>query len=150
MNTSLRTLGIALALSILPATALHAQVSVGIQIGVNVPSYPTLVAVPGYPVYYDPQASANYFFYDGLYWVYTDDNWYASSWYNGPWELTSRDYVPLFVLRIPVRYYRHPPSYFSGWRADAPPRWDEHWGRDWAQRRPGWDRWDRRKTPAAA
>ena len=157
MNTSLRTLGIALALSILPATALHAQVSVGIQIGlpgvqigVNMPSYPTLVAVPGYPVYYDPQASANYFFYDGLYWVYTEDNWYASSWYNGPWELTSRDYVPLFVLRIPVRYYRHPPSYFSGWRADAPPRWDEHWGRDWAQRRPGWDRWDRRKTPAAA
>ena len=157
MNTSLRTLGIALALSILPATAVHAQVSVGIQIGlpgvqigVNMPSYPTLVAVPGYPVYYDPQASANYFFYDGLYWVYTDDNWYASSWYNGPWELTSRDYVPLFVLRIPVRYYRHPPSYFSGWRADAPPRWDEHWGRDWERRRPGWDRWDRRQVPAAA
>ena len=58
--------------------------------------------------------------------------------------------MPLFVLRIPVRYYRHPPSYFSGWRADAPPRWDEHWGRDWAQRRPRWDRWDHRKTPAAA
>jgi hypothetical protein len=157
MNTSLRTLGIALALSILPATAVHAQISVGIQIGlpgaqigVNMPSYPILVAVPGYPVYYAPQASANYFFYDGLYWVYVDDNWYASSWYNGPWALTSRDYVPLFVLRIPVRYYRLPPPYFSGWRVDAPPRWDEHWGRDWAQRRPGWDRWDRRQVPAAA
>jgi len=145
-----RSLGLALLLGLAPAAAVQAQVSVGIHIGVNVPSYPTLVAVPGYPVYYAPQASANYFFYDGLYWVYVDDNWYASSWYNGPWALTSRDHVPLFVLRIPVRYYRHPPPYFSGWRVDAPPRWDEHWGPDWAQRRPGWDRWDRSKTPAAA
>ena len=24
--------------------------------------------------------------------------------------------VPLFVLRIPVRYYRNPPTYFRGWR----------------------------------
>ena len=107
MNTSLRTLGIALALSILPATALHAQVSVGIQIGlpgvqigVNMPSYPTLVPVPGYPVYYDPQASSNYFFYDGLYWVYSGDNWYASSWYNGPWGSVDPVGVPLFMVLV--------------------------------------------------
>lgn len=145
-----RSLGLAMLLALAPAAAVQAQVSVGIHIGVNVPSYPTLVAVPGYPVYYDPQASANYFFYDGLYWVYTDDNWYASSWYNGPWELIGRDYVPLFVLRIPVRYYRQPPVYFIYWDRDAPPRWAEHWGHEWAQRRPGWDRWDRRNTPAPA
>ena len=121
MTPSLSALGIALALCIVPAAASHAQVNVGIQIGlpgvqigINMPSYPALVAVPGYPVYYDPQASSNYFFYDGLYWVYTSDRWYASSWYNGPWQLTSRDLVPLYVLRIPVRYYRHPPAYFSG------------------------------------
>ncbi|MBK5207291.1 MAG: hypothetical protein JJD98_18390, partial [Polaromonas sp.] len=60
------------------------------------------------------------------------------------------EYVPLFVLRIPVRYYRAPPVYFGGWRADAPPRWGDHWGRDWEQRRSGWDQWDRRSAPRPA
>lgn len=85
-----------------PATA-------GVSIGINLNVYPDLVAVPGYPVYYAPQMNSNYFFYDGSYWVYSDDNWYESSWYNGPWELTDPYFVPVFVLRIPVRYYRRPP-----------------------------------------
>ena len=71
-------------------TSAAAQVSVGVwlpgvSIGINMPVYPTLVLVPGYPVYYAPQLNSNYFFYDGMYWVYQGDNWYASSWYNGPW-----------------------------------------------------------------
>ena len=60
------------------------------------------------------------------------------------------EYVPLYVLRVPVRYYRQPPGYFRSWRDDAPPRWGERWGRDWEQRRPGWDRWDRSAAPAPA
>lgn len=128
----------------------HAEVSIGISIGINVPTYPQLVLVPGYPVYYYPQANYNYFFYDGLYWVYVDDNWYASEWYNGPWQLTGPEYVPVFILRIPVRYYRQPPIYFRSWRGDEPPHWGEHWGRDWEDRRSGWDRWDRRSAPGAA
>ncbi|HTN65583.1 MAG TPA: hypothetical protein VL051_05280 [Burkholderiaceae bacterium] len=146
-----------IALSILlgSATSAPAQVSVGIglpgvSIGINMPTYPQLVLIPGYPVYYDPYVNSNYFFYDGLYWVFQGDNWYASSWYNGPWQLTPPEYVPLFVLRIPVRYYRRPPPYFRNWRADAPPRWGEHWGRGWEQRRRGWDRWDHRAVPRAA
>ncbi len=131
-------------------TAQSAQAEVGISIGINVPVYPTLVRVPGYPVYYDPRANSNYFFYDGEYWVYERDNWYASSWYNGPWELTEPESVPLFVLRVPVRYYRRPPTYFRDWNSSAPPRWGEHWGRDWEQRRSGWNRWDRRATPKPA
>ena len=136
-------------------SSVHAEISIGIglpsvSIGVNVPVYPRLVAVPGYPVYYDPQANSNYFFYDGLYWVYQDDNWYSSSWYNGPWRSVGPEYVPLFVLRVPVRYYRQPPTYFHGWRADAPPRWGDHWGRDWEDRRHGWDHWDRHSAPRAA
>jgi hypothetical protein len=51
---------------------------------------------------------------------------------------------------VPVRYYRRPPPYFRGWHADAPPRWGEHWGRDWEARRAGWDRWDRRSAPRPA
>ncbi len=144
---------LAMLLGLVPAA--HAQISVaigvpGINIGINVPVYPQLVPVPGYPVYYDPRMNANYFFYDGLYWVYQGDTWYASSWYNGPWRVVGPEYVPLWVLRVPVRYYRQPPAYFRGWRADAPPRWGDHWGRDWEARRGGWDRWDHRAAPRAA
>lgn len=129
-------------------TSAIAQVSV--SIGINLPLYPELVRVPGYPVYYAPRLESNYFFYDGMYWVYQDDTWYASTWYNGPWDLVNPQYVPLFVLRIPVRYYRSPPPYFRPWRADGPPRWGEHWGREWEQRRSGWDRWNHRSAPAPA
>ncbi len=132
-----------------------AQVSIGIgfpnvSIGINLPVYPELDIVPGYPVYYAPQVNANYFFYDGMYWVYQNDNWYASSWYNGPWMFVDPEAVPYFVLRVPVRYYRQPPMYFRGWRSDAPPRWGEHWGSAWQQRRSGWDRWNHRTAPAPA
>ncbi len=136
-------------------TSAAAQVSVGIglpgvSIGINLPVYPQLVLVPGYPVYYAPQVNSNYFFYDGMYWVYAGDNWYTSAWYNGPWELVAPEAVPLFVLRVPVRYYRRPPVYFHGWRSDAPPRWGEHWGDAWEQRRRGWDTWERSSAPPPA
>ena len=132
----------------LSATSAVAQVSV--SIGINVPVYPELARVPGYPVYYAPRMNANFFFYDGMYWVYQRDNWYASSWYNGPWEVVAPQAVPMFVLRIPVRYYRNPPEYFRGWQRNAPPRWGDHWGNDWAQHHSGWDTWDRRSVPRPA
>jgi hypothetical protein len=137
------------------ALTANAQVSVGIavpgvSIGINVPVYPTLVRVPDTPVYYAPQQDSNYFFYDGLYWVYQGDNWYSSGWYNGPWGFVSPNEVPLYVLRVPVRYYRDSPTYFRGWRADAPPRWGDHWGHDWQERRRGWDRWNRAAVPPPA
>ncbi len=153
----MRYLVLALPLLIGQIPAAQAQVSVGIglslpglSIGINMPSYPQLVQVPGYPVYYAPSANSNYFFYDGLYWVFQGDAWYSSGWYNGPWQLVGPEYVPLYVLRVPVRYYRQPPVYFRGWRAEAPPQWGQHWGRDWEDRRRGWDEWDRRAAPRAA
>jgi len=85
-----------------------------------------------------------------MYWVFQGDGWYVSSWYNGPWQLVAPEYVPVYVLRIPLRYYRRTPPYFRGWHADAPPRWGEHWGRDWEQQRKGWDRNDRRSVPHPA
>ena len=151
----MRYLFVALWMVLWSATAAVAQVSIGIalpgvSIGFNVPAYPNLVRVPNYPVYYAPRLNANFFFYDGMYWVYQQDNWYASSWYNGPWDFVAPRMVPLFVLRIPVRYYRNPPAYFRGWQRDAPPRWGDHWGNDWAQHRGGWDTWDRRSAPRPA
>jgi len=146
---------LAMGMMLCTVTSATAQVSISIglprvSIGINLPVFPELVPVPGYPVYYAPRLNGNYFFYDGMYWVYQDDNWYSSSWYNGPWWSVEPEYVPLFILRIPVRYYRQHPVYFRGWRADAPPRWGEHWGRDWERRRSGWDRWERRSAPAPA
>lgn len=142
-------------LSLSPLALASTQVSVGIavpglSIGVNIPAYPQFVRVPGYPVYYAPDLPANYFFYDGMYWVYSADNWYVSYWYNGPWDLVYPQYVPRYILRIPVYYYRRPPAYFRGWRRDEPPRWDRYWGRDWERERRGWDHWDKRAAPAPA
>ena len=154
-KTTMRHALIALSILLGTATPAMAQVSVdisipGVSIGINQPVYPELVPIPGYPVYYAPQAQANYFFYDGLYWVYQDDRWYASAWYNGPWDFVEPDDVPLFVLRVPVRYYVAPPVYFHGWVVNAPPRWELYWGPRWTRYHHGWDRWDRRVAYAPA
>lgn len=140
---------------LLSAVAPASQVSIGIglpnaSIGINLPAYPHLDRVPDHPVYYAPRLSANFFFYDGMYWVYQNDNWYASTWYNGPWALVRPEAVPVFILRIPVRYYSLPPPYFRGWRPDAPPRWGERWGPEWECDRSGWDQWDRSASPPPA
>ena len=138
----------------LPSTA-SAQVSIGVNlpgvsIGINLPVYPDFVPVPGYPVYYAPRVDSNLFFYDGLYWVYAEDNWYASSWYNGPWDMVEPGLVPYFVLRVPVLYYRRPPVYFQQWDRRQPPRWGEHWGGGWEQNHRDWDRWDRSRPQSRA
>ena len=140
-----------------PVTSAKAQVHVGIQysipgvsIGINVGDYPQLVRVPDYPVYYAPNVGFNLFFYDGLYWAYHGDIWYASHWYNGPWGRADHYAVPYFILRVPVRYYRAPPPYFRGWHHNAPPRWGHHWGPQWEQRHRGWDKWDSRAAPRPA
>lgn len=153
----MRYLLIFLSLLLFPLPPAQSDVSVGIgirapgvRIGINLPAYPRLVRVPGHPVYYDPGLDWNYFFYDGLYWVFHDDDWFVSSWYNGPWDRVDRYDVPVFILRIPVRYYRHPPPYFRPWHYDAPPRWGERWGRDWQQRRDGWERRERHAIPPPA
>ena len=121
----------------------------GVSIGVNVPAYPNLVAIPGYPVYYAPSVATNYFFYDGLYWVFDGNNWYQSSWYNGPWVMVEPYAVPVYLLQVPVRYYHHPPAYFHGWAVNSAPHWGDHWGRSWSDRRAGWDQRTNRSFAAA-
>src|SRR5262245_36001927 len=142
---------IALCLALLcSATTAPAATSMSVSIGINVPAYPQLVVVPGYPVYYAPALPANYFFYDGMYWVLVGDDWYMSSWYNGPWVIVGAVYVPYYLLRLPVRYYRAPPPWFGGWAPAAPPRGGQHWGPQWEQEHRGWDRWNRSSVPAPA
>jgi hypothetical protein len=151
----MRRAPLALCLLLAATTPAFAQVSLnfsvpGGSIGLNLGGYPALQPIPGYPVYYAPGVNSNYFFYDGMYWVFQNNNWYASSWYNGPWALVDPYYVPPYILRVPVRYYRHAPVYFRGWRSDAAPHWGEHWGPQWEQRRSGWDNWDRKSAPRPA
>ena len=133
---------IGLLMALTSATA--AEAGVNVSIGINIPTYPRLVAVPGSAVYYAPTVDGNYFFYDGLYWVFEGDQWLTSSWYNGPWRVVGPDYVPAYLWQVPVRYYRRPPVYFHAWRRDGAPRWGEHWGNDWQSRHGGWDRRDKR------
>jgi hypothetical protein len=151
----MRKLLIAGSILLLPLCAAQADVSIsvdlaGVDIGINVPVYPQLQQVPGYPVYYAPNMDSNFFFYDGQYWVYQHDSWFRSDWYNGPWLYTDPDYVPLFILRVPLRYYAQPPVYFRDNDWNRSPHWGDHWGPDWQQRRDGWDRWDRHAVPPAA
>lgn len=151
LRCGLMVLSILMILSTSVAAEVRVGVSFpGISIGINLPLFPQMVLVPGYPVYYAPQIEGNYFFYDGMYWVYQDDNWYASFWYNGPWDFVEPEFVPVFILRIPVRYYRRPPVYFREWPPYAPPRWGVRWGHDWERRHSGWDRWQPSSAPSPA
>lgn len=154
MRSALVVAGLLLLAPVAPANA-----AVGVSIGINIPVYPRLVPVPGYPVYYAPAVNSNYFFYDGMYWDFDGGNWYSSPWYNGPWTIVDPFAVPVYLLDVPVRYYHRPPAFFRGWALNEAPRWHEHWGRDWAERRHDWDHvhhdwnrghWDNRSMPARA
>jgi hypothetical protein len=122
------------ALLLLLATALPAAAQTYNDIDVDLPAYPEMQPIPDSPVYWAPNVESNYFFYDGLYWDYYNDAWYSSAWYNGPWTFVDPVYVPTYVLWVPIRFYRRPPHYFRGWAVNRPPRWGEHWGRDWQGR----------------
>jgi hypothetical protein len=153
---SMKSIALAVGLAIgLAGAPAYSQISIGVglpsvQIGFNLRAYPQLVVVPGYPVYYAPAVDANLFFYDGLYWTLMDDTWYSSAWYNGPWSVVAIEAVPMYLWRIPVRYYHRPPSYFHGWTRNEPPHWGEHWGPGWQGRHQGWDHWDRHDSPRPA
>jgi len=146
MRSALVVAGLLLLAPVAPATA-----AVGVSLGINIPVYPRLVPVPGYPVYYAPGIDSNYFFYDGLYWDFDGSNWYSSAWYNGPWTVVDPYAVPVYLLRVPVRYYHRPPGWFHGWAVTGAPHWHEHWGPSWAERRADWVHWDGRgRIPARA
>ena len=105
------------------------------DVDVDLPQYPEMQPIPDSPVYWAPGVDSNYFFYDGLYWDYCcDDHWYASAWYNGPWQLVDPVYVPTYVLWVPVQYYHHHHPFFRGTPGHRPPHWGQHWGAEWQQR----------------
>lgn len=104
--------------------------------------YLMLVCILGYLVYYDLCVDLNYFFYDGLYWVFVGGDWYVSSWYDGLWYLVVLIYVLVFVLCILVCYYWRLLFYFCYWCLDVVLCWGEYWGFVWECECSGWDCWD--------
>jgi hypothetical protein len=127
----------------------HAQVRVGVNIGVQLPGPPTLVVVPGTPVYYAPQAPANVFFYAHQYWILVNGGWYVGPTWNGPWAVVEPGYVPAPILQVPVGYYPVPTPHWTRWRHEAPPEWESHYGHEWREEpherawREREERWDR-------
>jgi hypothetical protein len=111
------------------AAAHAADVHVGINIGVPAPAPPPiaieapppLVVVPNSPVYYAPSLPYNFFYYDGLYYVFHEGSWFSSVSAHGPWGFVPR--VPRPVLAVPVGYYRVPPGH---WKKHGPPPWAGH------------------------
>jgi len=112
------------------------RAGVSVNIGIDLPAPPELVAVPASPVMYAPGTPANYFFYGGQYYVFTSGVWYASPGYNGPWVAVAPAYVSRPILAVPVGYYRVPPPAWRGWRREAAPHWEARWGQRWAEHRP--------------
>jgi hypothetical protein len=122
-----------LAALIVSALAAPAYAQVQVNVGIQLPGPPTLAVIPGAPVYYAPSAPANVFFYGSQYWLFHGSGWYAGPTWSGPWVVVEPVYVPVPILRVPVRYYHVPPPHWKGWRRDGPPRWDGHWGREWRE-----------------
>ena len=125
--------GLVLAVCFMIAAALPAQAQVRIDIGIQLPSPPSLVVIPGAPVYYAPSAPANVFFYGDQYWVFHAGGWHLGPTWSGPWVVIAPVHVPAPILRVPVRYYTIPPGHWKKWRHDTPPHWEAHYGREWRE-----------------
>ena len=104
---------------------------VSVNIGINLGAPPQLAPVPGTVVMYAPAVPENYFYYDRQYYVFLNGAWYVGESYRGPWFSIAPEYVPVPILRVPVRFYHRPPPPWRKWHREAAPRWEGRWGRRW-------------------
>jgi hypothetical protein len=97
--------------------------AISIDLGINLGAPPSLVLVPGLPVYYAPTLPYNYFFYGQAYYTFVNAQWYSAPSYNGPWTVTPVARLPAPLLSVPVQYYKVPPGH---WKSPGPPPWAHH------------------------
>jgi hypothetical protein len=105
------------------ASALASDVKINISLGVPpiaLTAPPPLVAVPGTPVSYAPDVSANLFFYKGRYYTVRHGVWSMAPAYSGPWAVIQIGQVPPPVLTVPVEYYKIRPGHL---KQHGPPPW---------------------------
>jgi hypothetical protein len=100
------------------ASALAAQVNVGVNIGVPAPPPPIILAapprvvvVPNSPVSYAPSVDFNLFVYGGRYYTFHDGAWFYASRHSGPWTFIATERVPRPVIGVPVTYDKIPPGH---------------------------------------
>jgi hypothetical protein len=120
-----RVLLLVAAAAILAITTSATAQDVKINIGLGVPPIvltapPQLVVVPGTPVYYAPEVSANLFFYKGRYYTVANGVWAMAPAYGGPWAVIQIGQVPAPVVAVPVEYYKIPPGQL---KKHGPPSW---------------------------
>ena len=120
-----RTVVLAAATAMLLSGASATAADVKIQLGLGVPPLvltapPQLVVVPGTPVYYAPDVSANLFFYNGRYYTVANGVWSMAPDYTGPWAVIQIGQVPAPVAAVPVEYYKIPPGQL---KKHGPPPW---------------------------
>ena len=146
----MRRLSALLLLLVTMACTQPASAQVSVSIGINLPVFPHLVVVPSYPVYYAPSVSANYFFYDGFYWVST---WRTGSGTRAPGTRA----VGLRPARVrasappgdPVPLLSCPPG-LLGWMGYDVRLDGGNIGDVTGSSTDRMDRWDRNRAPAAA
>ena len=120
-------IGALVALALVSAVGVG-RATAGLNIDFNLITRPQLVVVPGTPVAYAPGVPANYFFYNGQYYLFADGGWFVAGGYNGPWLTLPPAYVPGALLAVPVHYYRAAPRQWQHWHRAHPPRWAPVWG----------------------
>jgi hypothetical protein len=116
-------LAAAVAMLCLGASAMASDVKINIGLGVPpmvLTAPPQLVVVPGTPVYYAPDVSANLFFYKGRYYTVANGVWAMAPAYNGSWAVIQIGQVPAPVVAVPVEYYKIPPGHL---KKHGPPPW---------------------------
>lgn len=88
-------------------TKASAEVSVNVHLGpppIVVAEPPEVILVPRTEVYFVPDPEIDVFFYNGYWWSPRGDRWYRARYYDGPWVVVSRRYVPGPVVRVPRDY----------------------------------------------
>ncbi|MBI5014394.1 MAG: hypothetical protein HZB55_02740 [Deltaproteobacteria bacterium] len=95
--------------AVFAAPSAWGRVSVNVNIGIPfpplvVPAEPSLVLIPGTPVYFAPEVDVDLFFTSGYWWTRRDGRWLRARGYEGPWLGVGPRYVPRPVLCVPRTY----------------------------------------------
>lgn len=115
-----------------PAAGIDVNISIGPPV-VVLEREPQLTYIPGTYVYFIPDRSDNFFFYQGSWWRPYRDNWYRSGHYNGPWVVVDRRRVPGPFMNLPNGWRRLPSGHArfqyvevqNGWQQwEREGRWD--------------------------
>jgi hypothetical protein len=131
-------LGLVLTAGVVPSAQARTSVSVGLNFGDRYDGpdlywrdQPSLAVVPGTDIYY--VRNYDYDVYrEGRYWYYNSDNrWYRSRNYRGPWIYVGYQSVPSQFSSIPVRYRHH----WRDFRDDRYYQTSRTYHRDWRDRR---------------